>query len=47
MARLGERLLEVAEAAIAAEGADDAEALVVREAGGLTRFASSRIHQST
>jgi PmbA protein len=47
MSRLGERLLEVAEAAIDAEGADDAEALVVREAGGLTRFASSRIHQST
>ncbi|HEX8931468.1 MAG TPA: metallopeptidase TldD-related protein, partial [Actinomycetota bacterium] len=47
MARLGERLLEVAEAAITAEGADDAEALVVREAGGLTRFAASRIHQST
>jgi len=47
MARLAERLLEVAEAAIAAEGADDAEALVIREAGGLTRFASSRIHQST
>jgi len=47
MARLGERLLEVAEVAIAAEGADDAEALVIREAGGLTRFASSRIHQST
>jgi predicted Zn-dependent protease len=47
VARLGERLLEVAEAAIAAEGADDAEALVIREAGGLTRFAASRIHQST
>ena len=47
MARLAERLLEVAEVAIAAEGADDAEALVIREAGGLTRFASSRIHQST
>jgi PmbA protein len=47
MARLGERLLEVAEAAIAAEGADDAEALVTRHAGGLTRFAASRIHQST
>ncbi len=47
MVRLAERLLEVAEAAIAAEGADDAEALVIREAGGLTRFASSRIHQST
>jgi PmbA protein len=47
MARLGERLLEVAEAAIAAERADDAEALVIRHAGGLTRFAASRIHQST
>jgi PmbA protein len=47
MSRLGERLLGVAEAAIGAEGADDAEALVIREAGGLTRFASSRIHQST
>jgi PmbA protein len=47
VARLGERLLEVAEAAIAAGGADDAEALVIREAGGLTRFAASRIHQST
>jgi PmbA protein len=47
MSRLGGRLLEVAEAAIGAEGADDAEALVIREAGGLTRFASSRIHQST
>jgi PmbA protein len=47
VARLGGRLLEVAETAIAAEGADDAEALVLRQAGGLTRFASSRIHQST
>ena len=42
-----DRLLEVAEAAIAAVAADDAEALVIRDAGGLTRFASSRIHQST
>jgi PmbA protein len=41
-----ERLLEVAEAALGAEGADDVEALVCRQAGGLTRFASSRIHQS-
>ena len=41
-----ERLLEVAESALAVEGADDAEALVYRQAGGLTRFASSRIHQS-
>jgi PmbA protein len=41
-----ERLLEVAEAALGTEGADDVEALVHRQAGGLTRFASSRIHQS-
>ncbi|HEV2920099.1 MAG TPA: TldD/PmbA family protein [Actinomycetota bacterium] len=40
------RLLEVAEAALATGGADDVEALVYRQAGGLTRFASSRIHQS-
>ncbi|HEY6707560.1 MAG TPA: DNA gyrase modulator, partial [Actinomycetota bacterium] len=40
------RLLEVAEAALATDGVDDAEALVYRQAGGLTRFASSRIHQS-
>jgi len=47
MTALGaERLVEVAEAALAVEGADDAEALVYRQAGGLTRFASSRIHQS-
>jgi predicted Zn-dependent protease len=42
----GERLLEVAEAALGVAGADDVEALVARQAGGLTRFASSRIHQS-
>jgi predicted Zn-dependent protease len=41
-----ERLLEVAEAAIAGGGADDAEAVVQRQVVGLTRFASSRIHQS-
>jgi len=41
-----ERLLEIAEEAIGAGGVDDAEALVYRQAGGLTRFASSRIHQS-
>jgi PmbA protein len=41
-----ERLLEVAETALGVEGADDVEALVTRQAGGLTRFASSRIHQS-
>jgi PmbA protein len=42
----GDRLLEVAEAALGVGGADDVEALVWRQAGGLTRFASSRIHQS-
>ena len=41
-----EGLLEVAEAALGTGGADDVEALVYRQAGGLTRFASSRIHQS-
>ena len=41
-----ERLLELAEAALGA-GGDDVEALVWRQAGGLTRFAASRIHQST
>jgi predicted Zn-dependent protease len=41
-----ERLLQVAEAALGTEGGDDVEALVYRQAGGLTRFASSRIHQS-
>src|SRR5918992_4538087 len=47
MTALGaERLVEVAEAALAVEGADDVEALVSRHAGGLTRFAASRIHQS-
>jgi predicted Zn-dependent protease len=40
------RLLELAEATLAVEGADDVEALVSRHAGGLTRFAASRIHQS-
>jgi PmbA protein len=41
-----ERLLEVAEAALRVDGTDDVEALAVRQAGGLTRFAASRIHQS-
>jgi PmbA protein len=41
-----DRLLGVAEAALGTEGADDVEALAYREAGGLTRFAASRIHQS-
>jgi PmbA protein len=43
----GGGLLELAEAALAVEGADDVEALVRRRAGGLTRFADNRIHQST
>jgi PmbA protein len=41
-----DRLLEVVEVALGTGGADDVEALVYRQAGGLTRFASSRIHQS-
>jgi predicted Zn-dependent protease len=43
----GGRLLELAEAALGIDSVDDVEALVVRQAGGLTRFASSHIHQST
>jgi predicted Zn-dependent protease len=39
--------LEVADAAFALEGADGVEVLFLHEWGGLTRFASSRIHQST
>jgi len=46
VSRLGrERLLAAAEAALGGDG--DAEALVTRRASGLTRFAGSRIHQST
>ena len=41
-----DRLLEVATAALAVDGADDVEAVVYRQAVGLTRFADSRIHQS-
>jgi PmbA protein len=37
----------VAEAALSIEGVDGAEVLFLHEWGGLTRFASSRIHQST
>ena len=40
-------LLELAEAALDAPGADDVEALVERRAGGLTRFAGGHIHQSS
>ncbi len=48
MGRLGrERLLEVAEAALAVDGVDDAETLVFHETSGLTRFAGNHIHQST
>jgi len=39
--------LEVADAALALEGVDGVEVLFLHEWGGLTRFASSRIHQST
>ena len=46
--RLGDaRLLELAEAAVGVDGVDDAEALVIRSGGGLTRFADNRIHQAT
>ena len=40
-----DRLLELAEAALGT-GGDDVEALAWRQAGGLTHFAASRIHQS-
>jgi predicted Zn-dependent protease len=40
-------LLELAEAALAVDRSCDVEALVQRHAGGLTRFAGNRIHQST
>ena len=46
MTRLGgERLPELAEAAVAVEGVEDAEALLVGIAGGLTRFGDNRIQQ--
>jgi PmbA protein len=45
---LGEdRLLELAAAATSIDGVDLAEALVLRSAEGLTRFAGNRIHQAT
>ena len=37
----------VAQAALEIDGADDVEVLFMHEWGGLTRFASSSIHQST
>jgi predicted Zn-dependent protease len=39
--------LAVADAALALEGVDGVEVLFLHEWGGLTRYASSRIHQST
>ncbi len=39
--------LAVADAALSIDGVDGAEVLFMHEWGGLTRFASSRIHQST
>jgi PmbA protein len=48
MTRLGaDRMLQLAEAALAVGGVDEVEALLFRSAGGLTRFAGNRIHQST
>ncbi|HKE99958.1 MAG TPA: TldD/PmbA family protein [Actinomycetes bacterium] len=48
MTRLGaDRMLELAEAALAVDGVDEVEALLLRGSGGLTRFAGNRIHQST
>jgi predicted Zn-dependent protease len=46
--RIGpDHLGRVAEAALDLPGADDVEALLMHEWGGLTRFADSAIHQST
>lgn len=42
-----DRALEVAEQALRVDGADEAEATLVSETGGLTRFAGSIIHQHT
>ncbi|HEX6330850.1 MAG TPA: TldD/PmbA family protein [Actinomycetota bacterium] len=42
-----DRVREVAAAALEIPGADDVEVLFLHEWGGLTRFASSAIHQST
>lgn len=42
-----ERALEVVEQALGVEGADEVEATLVSESGGLTRFAGSVIHQHT
>ncbi|HYR63414.1 MAG TPA: TldD/PmbA family protein [Actinomycetota bacterium] len=42
-----ERALEIAEKALAVEGADEVEVTLFSESGGLTRFADSIIHQHT
>ncbi|HSJ52036.1 MAG TPA: metallopeptidase TldD-related protein, partial [Actinomycetota bacterium] len=42
-----DRIRQVAAAALEVGGVDDAEVLFLHEWGGLTRFASSAIHQST
>jgi predicted Zn-dependent protease len=48
MPRLGDDVLfGLAEAAIGVDGVDAAEALMIHQAGGLTRFADNRIHQAT
>src|SRR5262245_35246692 len=48
MARLGgDRIFELVDAATAIGGVDAAEALLIHQAGGLTRFADNRIHQAT
>ncbi|MFA5787078.1 MAG: TldD/PmbA family protein, partial [Actinomycetota bacterium] len=41
-----DRLLEIASAGLDVAGAEAAEFLIVRDASGLTRFASNRIHQN-
>lgn len=42
-----ERALEIVESALGVEGADEVEATLFGESGGLTRFADSAIHQHT
>ena len=42
-----DRALEIVEQALAVEGADEVEATLFAETGGLTRFADSVIHQHT
>ncbi|HWD10119.1 MAG TPA: TldD/PmbA family protein, partial [Actinomycetota bacterium] len=42
-----DRALEIVEGALEVEGADEVEATLFGESGGLTRFADSVIHQHT